>query len=121
MNLLYLHMLLVFAWAVFMVSLAKSLQCGENSKVSAVLSLLFMVAVLFVGTKLMLAFPNVAKSGLWIHTKLSIDILAMLVNIYLAVLVFKNKTVSPKTGSVFYWATVIMFMAMYYLTLFKPF
>ncbi|ACM92745.1 hypothetical protein NAMH_0654 [Nautilia profundicola AmH] len=121
MNLLYLHMLFVFGWAVFMVSLAKSVACKENSKILAVLSLIFMLLVLYIGTKLMLAFPQVAKSGLWIHTKLSIDILAMLLNIYLAFIAFKNKTLSNTLSHVIYWTSVIMFAAMYYLTLFRPF
>ncbi|GAB6074726.1 hypothetical protein [Nautilia lithotrophica] len=121
MNLLYLHMLLVFGWAVFMVSLVKSVECRENSKILGLLSLILMLSVLFVGTKLMLAFPQVAKSGLWIHTKLSIDILAMLLNIYLAFVVFKNKNISIKLARIIYWISIIMFGSMYYLTLFKPF
>jgi len=121
MNLIYLHMLLVFGWAVFMVSLAKSVESRENSKILALISLFFMFSVLFVGTKLMLVFPQVAKSGLWIHTKLSIDILAMLLNIYLVYVVFKNKKISVKVSKTIYWTTVAMFMGMYYLTLFKPF
>jgi len=76
---------------------------------------------LFVGTKLMLLFPSVVKSGMWIHVKLSIDILAMLVNIYLVYIVLKNKTISQKLSSILYWAVVLMFLMMYGLTLFKPF
>jgi len=121
MTFLNMHMMFVFYWAVFMVSLAKSIECGENSKILALLSVVFMLMVLFVGTKLMLAFPQVAKSGLWIHTKLSIDILAMLLNLYLAFIVFKKKSVSKKLSQIIYWLSVAMFGGMYYLTLFKPF
>jgi uncharacterized membrane protein SirB2 len=80
-----------------------------------------MLLVLFSGTKLMLAFPQVAKSGIWIHTKLSIDIFAMFVNVYLAFIVFKNKHISYKLSQIIYWLSVIMFVAMYSLTLFRPF
>jgi len=121
MNLMYLHMLFVFCWAVFMVSLAKTLECGENSKILALLSIVFMLAVLFVGTKLMLTFPDIVKSGQWIHIKLLIDIFAMLLNIYMAFVVFKKKNVSKKLSSIIYWISVAMFGIMYYLTLYKPF
>jgi len=121
MNLMLWHMLLVFFWAVFMISLAKSIACRENSKILAVLSLIFMFSVLFVGTKLMLLFPQVAKSGMWIHVKLSIDIIEMLVNIYMAYVVFKKKEISSKKAQTLYWSTVLLFAAMYSLTLFKPF
>jgi len=120
MNLFAYHMIAVFGWGVFMTSLAKSLKC-EKSKTLAALSLLFMLLVLAIGTKMMLMFPQVAKSGLWIHTKLSIDILAMLLNIYMAVSVLRNKQLSPKSADIYYWISVIMFFAMYVLTLFKPF
>ena len=121
MNLIAVHMMAVFCWAVFLVSLSESIICNKNSKVLAVLSLVFMFIVLFVGTKLMLLFPSVAKSGMWIHIKLSIDILAMLVNIYLAYVVFRKKTLSLKTANIIFWVIIIMFTVMYALTLFKPF
>jgi putative membrane protein len=119
MNLLLLHMLLVFMWGCSFLALIKSVQLKEYSKILAVLSIVFMLSVLFVGTKLMLMFPNVAKSGMWIHIKLSIDILAMLVNIYVAYLAFKKK--EKKLLNILFWITLIMFAAMYYLTLYKPF
>jgi len=121
MNLLYLHMLFVFLWAIFMVSLAKSVECGEKSKISALLSLIFMLLVLFMGTKLMLLFPNVSKSGQWIHIKLSIAVLAMLINIYLAFVVYKDKKVSAKIAKAIYWLVIVMFIFMYVFTLYKPF
>ena len=121
MWLLNLHMMVVFCWAVFLVSSVQSLRCNQFSRFLAVLSVIFMLSVLFIGTKLMLLFPSVAKSGMWIHVKLSIDILAMLVNIYLVYVVFKNKTISQKLSDILYWAIVLMFLIMYGLTLFKPF
>jgi putative membrane protein len=121
MYLLPLHMLLVFAWGASLLSLIKSVQLGENSKILSLLSGLFMLAVLFVGTKLMLMFPGVAKSGMWIHVKLSIDIIAMLVNIYLIYAVFRQKHIKRKFSETLYWAVFLMFIAMYCLTLFKPF
>jgi putative membrane protein len=121
MNLISIHMLLVFCWAVFMVSLAKSLSCGEKSRLLAVLSLFFMFAVLFIGTEIMLMMPQITKSGMWLHVKLSFDILVMLENIYLAVIAFKSKPVNNKIVSFIYWSSILMFIAMYYLTMFRPF
>jgi putative membrane protein len=116
-----LHLLVVFCWAVFLVSLAQSLMYNQYSKLLASLSFIFMLSVLFIGTKLMLLFPSVAKSGMWIHIKLLIDILAMLVNIYLVFVVFKNKTISQKFARIIYLGVIVMFLVMYVLTLFKPF
>jgi len=121
MNLISLHIIAVFCWAVFLVSLVQSLRCNQSSRFLAVLSVIFMLSVLFIGTKLMLLFPSVAKSGMWIHVKLSIDILAMLVNIYLVYVVFKNKTISQKLSDIIFWIIIIIFTVMYALTLFKPF
>ncbi len=118
---LNLHILAVFVWGVLIISLAKSVNCKENSKILAILSLIAMVFVLYIGTKLMLAFPQIAKSGKWIHIKLSIDIIAMLLNIYLALIVLKNKQLSFIKSQAFFWITIVMFILMYYFTLFKPF
>jgi len=120
MNLVAYHMIAVFGWALFLTSLILSLN-KKNSKVFAVLSLVFMFSVLFIGTKLMLMMPGIAKSGMWIHVKLSIDIAAMLLNVYLAVKVFKGAQIGEKAAGVFYWLNVGMFFAMYVLTLFRPF
>jgi len=121
MNLLYVHMIAVFLWAVFMTSLAWGFVCSHKSKLMAVLSMVFMLAVLGIGTKLMLDFPQVAKSGKWIHIKLSIDILAMILNAYMAFVTFKNKTLSKTFSYLLYFSSVGMFVLMYYFTLFKPF
>ncbi len=121
MNLVSIHMLAVFCWAVFMVSLAKSLMYGEKSRLLAGLSLFFMFAVLLVGTKIMLMMPQIIKTGMWIHVKLSFDIVVMLENVYLAIIVFKSKPVNNKIVSFIYWSSVLMFVAMYYLTMFRPF
>jgi uncharacterized membrane protein len=104
-----------------MVSLAKSVGCKENSKTLALISLLFMLLVLYLGVKLMLAMPGVSKNGNWLHVKLSIDILAMVTNIYLAYLSFKNKRISPVFSQILFWGSAGMFIAMYYITLFRPF
>ncbi|AZV46353.1 hypothetical protein C3L23_03420 [Nautilia sp. PV-1] len=121
MNLLYMHMMVVFCWGLFMVSLAKSVGCKENSKLLAIISIVFMGLVLYLGTKLMLAMPGISKSGNWLHVKLSIDILAMITNIYLSYLAFRNKNTSKLLSQILYWGSVVMFVCMYYLTLFKPF
>jgi putative membrane protein len=114
-------MLAVFCWAIFLISLVTSINCKQNSKTLAILSFVFMLIVLFVGTKLMLAYPGVAKSGMWIHTKLSIDILAMVINIYLVYVVFKRKNLSKFLSDIIFWFLILIFIGMYYLTLFKPF
>jgi putative membrane protein len=114
-------MMLVFCWAVFMVSLAKSVICGENAKIPALLSVFFMLAVLYVGTRMMLMMPQITKSGIWLHVKLSFDILVMIENVYLVYVSLKSKPVNKKIAEFIYWSSIGMFAAMYYLTLFRPF
>jgi len=117
--LLNLHMIFVFLWAVFLISFVKSLEC-KSSKFLAVLSLIFMFLVLGVGTKIMLMFPEITKSGKWFHIKLAFAILAMVINIYFVYAAFKNKKLSKKFTEVIYWLLIVIFILMYYLTLFKP-
>ena len=121
MNLISIHILAVFCWAVFFVSLSESIKCNKNAKILAIFSFICMLIVLLVGTKLMLLFPSIVKSGIWIHIKLFIDILLMLINIYLIFIVFRKKTISIKIANIIFWFIIIMFLVMYGLTLFRPF
>jgi len=80
-----------------------------------------MLIVLGVGTKLMLLNPAVAKSGAWLHVKLSFDILLMIENIYLLYVLFKSKKLSDKVYEILYWGSYLSFILMIALTMFRPF
>ncbi|NPA87990.1 hypothetical protein [Caminibacter pacificus] len=116
-----MHLLFVISWVVFLLLLIKSIQNDTKDKVIfTLLSLFFMVAVLGVGTKMMLLNPNVAKVGIWLHVKLSFDILLMIENLVLAFVVFKKKTISSKALEIMFWLSYLVFMFMVYLSVFKP-
>ena len=77
MYILYVvHLLLAFAWAMFLLTFIKTMQYGDftEAKVFGVLSFVFMIAILIVGTKMMLLNHSIIQSGKWIHLKLSLDI-----------------------------------------------
>jgi len=118
--LIQLHMVAVFLWAVFLTTAINELKY-KPSKLFLSISFLFMLIVLGVGTKIMLLYPEVTKSGNWLHIKLSFDIIVMLVNVYLLVIGFKNRTLEAKKADLLYWSVVFMFVLMYVLTLFRPF
>ncbi|WP_457561470.1 hypothetical protein [Caminibacter pacificus] len=116
-----MHLLFVISWVVFLLLLIKSIQNDTKDKVIfTLLSLFFMVAVLGVGTKMMLLNPSVAKVGIWLHVKLSFDILLMIENLILAFVVFKKKTISSKALEIMFWLSYSVFMFMVYLSVFKP-
>ncbi|WP_457563546.1 hypothetical protein [Caminibacter pacificus] len=116
-----MHLLFVISWVVFLLLLIKSIQNDTKDKVIfTLLSLFFMVAVLGVGTKMMLLNPSVAKVGIWLHVKLSFDILLMIENLILAFVVFKKKTISSKALEIIFWLSYLVFMFMVYLSVFKP-
>ena len=117
-----IHFLVVMSWAIFLLSFIKSLQNDLRDKyLFGILSVIFMLVVLGVGTKMMLLNPSVAKSGLWIHTKLSIDIILMIENIFLLVVLFKKKIFSDKFYISIYWFSYLAFMAIVGLSMFRPF
>jgi len=117
-----LHLLAVVSWVVFLLLLVKAVENDTPDKfIFSVLSLFFMFLVLYLGVRLMLLNPAVAKSGGWLHVKLSFDIVMMLFNIYLVYVVFKNKSVSSKFLEIAFWLSYIIFMFMLYLTMFRPF
>ncbi|WP_457560235.1 hypothetical protein [Caminibacter sp.] len=117
-----LHLLAVVSWVVFLLMLIKSVENNTADRyVFVVLSLFFMVLVLYFGVRLMLLNPAVAKSGGWLHVKLSFDILLMIYNLYLAYVVFRNKNISAKFLEISFWICYLIFMFMLYLTMFRPF
>ncbi len=118
--LIQFHMIAVFLWAIFLITAINELKY-RSSKCFVIVSFLFMLIVLGIGTKIMLMFPSIAKSGIWLHVKLSFDIIVMIVNIYLLVFSFKGKTLTEKKAGILYWSVVCMFVLMYVLTLFRPF
>jgi putative membrane protein len=117
-----LHLMAVVSWIVFLLLLIKAIQNESADKyIFSFTSLFFMVLVLYFGVRLMLLNPSAAKSGGWLHVKLSFDILLMIYNVYLVYAVFKNKTISSKFLEISFWLTYLIFMFMIYLTMFRPF
>ena len=117
-----LHLLVVFSWAIFLLQFIKSLENDLKGKyIFGILSVIMMLIVLGVGTKLMLLNPTIAKSGAWLHVKLSFDILLMIENLYLLYVLFKNKTLSDKIYEILYWGSYVSFILMIALTMFRPF
>jgi len=115
------HFMLVVAWVVFFLLLIVAIEHNlKEKKLFAVLSLVFMLAVLGVGTKMMLLNPAVTKSGMWLHIKLSFDILVMLENIYFAYVAFRDKQLNKKFLKIVFWINFLIFMIMICLTIFKP-
>ncbi len=117
-----LHLLVVFSWAIFLLQFIKSLQNNLTDRyLFGILSVFMMLVALGIGTKLMLLNPGVAKVGVWLHVKLSFDILLMIENLYLLYVLFKNKTLSSKVYEILYWCSYGAFMLMIALTMFRPF
>jgi len=87
-------MLLVFLWAIFLISFVFSFWFKKYEKVFAALSFVFMVLVFYTGIKLMYMFPDIAKSGMWIHIKLTVMLVVMGINLYLIFKLFKKTSVN---------------------------
>jgi len=117
------HLLLAFSWAIFLLTFIKSIQHNSffEAKIFGILSLLTMILVLIVGTKMMLADHSIIKSGKWIHLKLSFDIILMLENLYLFKFIKNRTSLSTKQGNLLYLFSFIAFIIMISLTMFKPF
>jgi len=118
-----LHLIAGISWMIFLLGFIKSFQ--SNKKVDKIifnfLSLFFMLIVLFLGVKVILLNPIVAKSGGWLHTKLSFVIVLMLENIYLSMKFFKKKSISSKLSEILFWLSYVIFVIILYLSIFKPF
>jgi len=118
-----LHIITGVSWIVFLLQFIKTFQYNKTADkvIFNFLSLFFMFVVLFLGVKLILMNPSVAKSGGWLHTKLSLIIILMLENLYLSVKFFKKKTISKILSEFLYWFTYIVFAVILYLAIFKSF
>jgi len=123
MNLYIIHLLLAFCWAIFLLTFIKSMQNKNitDSKIFGILSVVSMIAILIVGTKLMLDNHAIIKSGKWIHVKLSLDIILMLENLFLLKLLKQGKFVSSKCGNIMYYFSLLSFLTMIILTMLRPF
>ena len=118
MDYIYLHMILVFLWAIFLISFVLSFWFKKHQKVFLVVSSIFMVLVFYTGVKLMHLFPSISKSGMWIHIKLTVILVVMAINLYL---IFKFLKKSSVNVLLYYFLTVLSFVGMYVLAFFKPF
>ncbi len=118
-----LHLIAAISWMVFLLQFIKTFQYNKKTDkiIFNFLSLFFMIIVLFLGTKMILMNTGVAKSGGWLHAKLSLVIILMLENIYLSIKFFKKKSISNLLCSFFYWSDYIIFIIILYLSLFRPF
>ncbi len=122
MNYFALHLIVAVSWMIFLLQFIKSAQNNDVGKyIFGFLSLFFMVIVLFFGVKLMLLNPSVAKSGGWLHVKLSFAVLLILENTVLLYFVLRKKHLSAKCLEICYWLSYIAFMFMIYLTMYRPF
>jgi uncharacterized membrane protein len=117
------HLLLAFLWAIFLLTFIKSMQ-NQNlteSKLFGILSIITMIVILIVGTKMMLNDHSIIKSGKWIHVKLSLDIILMLENLFLLKILKQGKFVSSKCGNIMYFFSLFAFLSMIILTMLRPF
>lgn len=110
------HLIAGISWMVFLLQFVR-----EKKLIFNVLSLVFMLIVLILGTKSILLNPSIAKSGGWLHTKLSLVIVLMLENVYLSIRAFKKKGISKFLSEVIYWFDYIVLVAILVLSLFRPF
>ena len=117
------HLILAFLWAIFLLTFIKSMQHGDisESKIFGVLSVVSMVSILIIGTKMMLNDHSIIQSGKWIHLKLSLDIILMIENLFLLNLLKKGKQLSRKCGNIIYFFSLFSFVLMIILTMLKPF
>ncbi len=118
-----LHLIAAISWMVFLLQFIKTFQYDKKADkvIFNFLSLFFMLIMLFLGTKMILMNPAVAKSGGWLHTKLSFVIILMLENVYLSLKFFKKKKISGLFLEILYWLSYILFILVISLSLFKPF
>jgi uncharacterized membrane protein len=115
-----LHFVLFFSYGVFFLQFIKSLQLNSQTKLFGILSIVFMLLLLIDGIKFILLNPVVAKSGIWLHVKLTIFIIVMLENIYIY-LNFTKKRFSLKFYEILYYFNYFCFIIMIILAVFKPF
>ena len=115
---IYIHMILVFLWSIFLISFVLSFWFKKYEKVFAILSVIFMILVFCTGIKLIYLFPNITKSGMWIHIKLTVMLVVMGINLYL---IFKYLKKAFVNVLLHYLIIILSFLIMYVLAFFKPF
>ena len=114
------HVIAGVSWMVFLLSFIRSFE-SKSRVIFNVLSLISMIVLLLLGIRLILLNPSVAKSGGWLHTKLSFVIILMLENLYLSFLSFKKKNLSKFVLEVMYWFSYILLVVILALSFFRPF
>ncbi|WP_156921410.1 hypothetical protein [Lebetimonas sp. JS085] len=80
-----------------------------------------MLLVLFDGTKLILLNPAAAKTGVWLHVKLTFFIAVMIENIILFYFLIKKKKFTYNSYNILYWINYFVFIIMIVLAVFKFF
>ncbi|WP_024792005.1 hypothetical protein [Lebetimonas sp. JS170] len=117
-----MHIIFFFSYGVFFLQFIKSLQNDLKDKFFfGVLSLVFMLLVLFDGTKLILLNPAAAKTGVWLHVKLTFFIAVMIENIILFYFLIKKKKFTYNSYNILYWINYFVFIIMIVLAVFKFF
>ena len=118
-----LHLLVVVSWMLFLLQFIKAVEYKRDIEgyIFGILSLFFMVAVLFIGVKMMLMNTGVVKSGGWFHLKLSLVVLLIIENIFFLYKFVKKRSVNIKFAEISYWVSYMFFMFILALSMFRPF
>ncbi len=118
-----LHLLVVVSWMLFLLQFIKAVEYKRDIEgyIFGILSLFFMVAVLFIGVKMMLINTGVVKSGGWFHLKLSLVVLLIIENIFFLYKFVKKRSVNIKFAEILYWVSYMFFMFILALSMFRPF
>ena len=118
-----LHLLVVVSWMLFLLQFIKAVEYKKDIEgyIFGFLSLFFMIIVLFIGIKMILMNSEVAKSGGWLHLKLTLVILLIIENIFFLFKFLKKKSISIKFAEILYWINYMFFMIILALSMFKPF
>ncbi len=118
-----LHLLVVVSWMLFLLQFIKAVEYKRDIEgyVFGLLSLFFMLIVLFIGIKMMFMNPAVAKSGGWLHLKLSLVALLILENVFFLYKFLKKSSISIKFAEILYWVSYMFFMFILALSMFRPF
>jgi len=111
-----LHLIAGISWIFFLISFIR-----DRKAIFNLLSLIFMLIVIFLGVKLITLNPSILKSGGWLHAKLSLIVILMFENLYLSILYFKKKEISKILLETFYWMDYIILITIFGLGFFRPF
>ena len=116
-----IHFILFFSYGLFFLQFIRALKTNSQIKFFAYLSIIFMFLLLADGIKLILLNHAIAKSGGWLHIKLSIFLIIIIENFYLVYSFFTKKFFSLKFYEILYWINYFLFIIMILLAIFKPF